>query len=175
MKKSFLSSVVILTLVCVSAIGYADDSKPSALPDTPPSYWTVEEQAKGLEVDLEKEFPETYVTVVYFHRLPSCPSCQTMARNVYSVLKESFAEDVKERKINLKFINFETEENRQIVEVFGIKKPTVLLLESSPDGVRARKASRIWELVSDEAEFKGYIRKEVTDFIKTRNELPKFE
>jgi hypothetical protein len=170
MKKNFLSLVIIMTLAHFSTTGFSQEPKPSALPDTPPSYWTVEEQAKGLGVDLEKEFPDTYVTVVYFHRLPSCDHCQSMARNVYSVLKESFGKDVKERKINLKYVNFEAKENLPFCEAFGVKKPTVILFESSPDGVRSRRASRIWELVSDESAFKEYIYKEVDAFVKAGNE-----
>ena len=169
MKKSFFSLVVFLSLAHFSAVGYADEPKPPALPDTPPSYWTVEEQAMGLGIDLEKEFPETYITVVYFHRLPSCVACQGMARNVYSVLKESFGEDVIARKINLKYIDFEAKANSPIVEIFGIKKPTIILFESSPDGVRSQRASRIWELASNEVAFREYIRKEVNDFIRTGN------
>jgi hypothetical protein len=166
MKKNFLSLLVVLSLAYFSAVGSAADPLVPGLPDTPPSYWTVAQQAKGLGVDLEKEFPETYVTIVYFHRLPSCDHCQTMARNVYSVLKNSFAKDLKDRKINLKYLNFEAKENAEIIELFGIKKPTVILFESSPDGVRTKKASRIWDLADDEPAFKAYIHKEVSDFIK---------
>ena len=167
MKKTFLSLVIIMTLAHFSTTG---NSAEPALPDTPPSYWTVEEQAKGLGVDLNKEFPETYVTVVYFHRLPSCDHCQSMARNVYSVLKESFGKEVKDRKINLKYMNFEAKENISVCEVLGVKKPTIIMFESSPDGVRSRKASKIWDLVSDESAFKEYIRQEVGTFVKARTQ-----
>lgn len=169
MKKYLSPFIAIFSLAAFSIIGHAGEPESSPLPETPPSYWTVEEQAKGLEVDLEKEFPDTYITVVYFHRLPSCPSCQMMARGVFSVLKESYAEDLKTRKINLKYVNFEAKENGPIVEVFGVKKPTVILFESSPDGVRSRRAWRIWDMAGNEAAFKGYILKEVKDFIEAGN------
>ena len=166
MKKSLLTLIAVLLCAGFHTLGFAEEPKSSAGPDTPPSYWTVEKQVEGLGVDLEKAFPDSFVTVVYFHRVPSCAACQMMARSVFSVLKDSFSEDIKARKLNLKYVNFEAKENRPIIEMFGIKKPTVILLESSPDGVRCRRASRIWELSGDEAAFKAYILKEVNDFVK---------
>ena len=167
MRRIFLLLVVFLSLAHLSAIGYADDPKLPVYPDSPPSYWTVEQQAKGLGVDLEKEFPEKYVTLVYFHRLPSCDHCQSMARNAYAVLKESFGKEVQERKVNIKYINFEAKENRPVIETLGIKKPTIILFETSPEGVRIQKASRIWDLADNTEEFKKYIRKELEEFLKS--------
>jgi thiol-disulfide isomerase/thioredoxin len=141
------------------------DGKKSASSDLPPSYWTVEEQAKGLGVDLKKELPEKYTTVVYFHRMPSCDPCKKMARIIYSEMKNTFAEEVKARTINLTFIDFESKEYIPIAEMLGIKKPTLMLFESSPDGLRFHNASLIWSMVSegDEA-FSEYVHKEVQEF-----------
>jgi len=129
-------------------------------PTRPPSYWSVVEQARGLGVDLDTPFPTRYITVVYFHRLPSCVECQLMARYVFDVLKEDFAEDVKARNINLKFIDFENEINLPIVEIFDVRGPSLFIYEVNrgENQSRVRILNRIWAYIYDEDDFKEYVR-----------------
>jgi len=129
-------------------------------PTRPPSYWSVAEQARGLGVDPDTPFPTRYITVVYFHRLPSCVECQLMARYVFDVLKEDFAEDVKARSINLKFIDFENEVNLPIVEIFDVRGPSLFIYEVNrgENQSRVRILNRIWAYIYDEEDFKEYVR-----------------
>lgn len=148
-------------------LGVAKDFQPNK--QTPPSYWSEEERAADLGVDLQKALPDSYTTVIYFHRLPSCPSCQKMAKHLYCVLKEHFETELHTRKIVLKYVNFEEPTNRTLVEMFGIKKPSIVLVHASPAGVRAAKADKIWQFVTDDDKFCEYIQNQITTFVQTPN------
>ena len=83
-----------------------------------------------------------------------------MARYVFDVLKEDFAEEVKARSINLKFIDFENEVNLPIVEIFDVRGPSLFLYEVDRGNnlSRVRILNRIWAYIYDEEDFKEYVR-----------------
>jgi predicted small lipoprotein YifL len=129
-------------------------------PTRPPSYWSVVEQARGLGVDLEGPCPVRNITVVYFHRLPSCLECQLMARYVFEVLNEDFSEEVRARSINLSFIDFENEANLPIINIFDVRGPSLFIYEVNrgDNQSRVRILNQIWRYVYDEEDFKEYVR-----------------
>ncbi|MDD3470066.1 MAG: nitrophenyl compound nitroreductase subunit ArsF family protein [Thermoguttaceae bacterium] len=163
-----IPAIFCTSILFSSTVGMGATEPPQSTKQTPPSYWSEEERAADLGIDLQKTLPDTYATIIYFHRLPSCPSCQKMAKHLYRILKENFGTELRERQIVLKYANFEEPKNRTLVEMFGIKKPSIILVHTSiTDGVRAKKADQIWQLVTDDDKFCEYLLNEITAFVQT--------
>ena len=130
--------------------------------DKPPYYLTDAELDKKLGVDEKAEAPTEYVWVVYFHRVPGCDTCQLMSKYIYETVKERFGDGVEEKKIVLRYKNFEEKKNADLVKKLGIKSPSLAVIQIK-DGkmVKAKLADKIWSLAAEKKKFLDYVEKEI--------------
>ncbi len=127
-----------------------------------PYYWTPEELGAKIGVDVNARRPDDYVRVVYFHRTPGCANCQKMATYVFETVREKFRNEVREKRLELRYVDFEAPKNRRLASTLKIGGPTLALVVGR-DGKdrRAKKATQIWASVGDEARFKRYVETEI--------------
>ncbi len=133
----------------------------------PPYYLTDDELDKTLDVDTETNKPEDYVRVLYFHRVPGCSTCQTMAKYVYETILRDYPKEVKKRQIILRYYDFENPKNTNLVKAFKISSPTLVLVQGrGGKDVKAKRADKIWALAGDKTAFVKYVDKEIDGYLK---------
>ena len=131
----------------------------------PPYYLTDAELDKKLGIDENAEAPKEYLWVVYFHRVPGCDTCQLMSKYVYETMEKRFAEDVKNRRIVLRYKNFEDPKNASLVKSLGIKSPSLAVVQVK-DGkmAKAKLAAKIWSLAAEKEKFIEYVEAEIKSY-----------
>jgi hypothetical protein len=130
--------------------------------DKPPYYLTDAELDKKLGVDEKNEAPKEYVWVVYFHQVPGCDNCRLMSKYAYETVKESFADEVKNRKIVLRYQDFEDKKNIELVRRLNVNSPTLVIIQVR-DGkpVKAKRALEIWSHAADRENLMFYLEAEI--------------
>ncbi len=131
--------------------------------DKPPYYLKNEDLDKKLGVDEKAEAPETYIWLVYFHRVPGCATCQLMSKYIYEAVDTKFKEDVKTKGIVLRYQNFEDKKNAELVKKLKVQSPSLAIIVVK-DGklVKAKMAGQIWSLAGDKKKFIEYVEKEIS-------------
>jgi hypothetical protein len=138
-----------------------------------PYYLTEVELDKKLGVDEKVEVPKEYVWVVYFHRIPSCDTCLLMTQYTYETIEQRFGDEVKQKIIVFRYMNFEEEQNTDLVEKLGIKVPMLAVIKINDGKMeKAKLARKVWILAAEKDEFIDYVEKEIKLYTEelTRNE-----
>ncbi len=161
MKKTFLIWMGFMML-----LGFFNENQAQEVP----YHWTPQELDQQLNVQKD-ENPSEFLRVVYFHRNPGCSSCQKMAKMLYSTIQTEFAQEAEQKKIVLRYMDFEKPENAVIVKTLKIQSSTLILFQIR-DGrtIRARKLTQIWALCGDKTQFQQYISSEIHSFINEQQE-----
>jgi hypothetical protein len=155
-----MRSLHVLLIVLASCFGAGNVF--GAEDDAPPYYLTDTELDKKLGVDEKIEAPKEYVWVVYFHKVPGCDNCQLMSKYTFDTVKELFANEVKARKIVLRYQDFENKKNIELVRRLNISSPTLAIIQIR-DGkpVKAKRAAEIWSEAADKENFMFYVEMEI--------------
>lgn len=159
--------MVLMMVTCVfTALSLAAEEA-----DKPPYYLSAEALDASLGVDADAEKPANFVRAVYFHRVPGCATCQKMSKYIFETVKTQFPADVKDKKLVLRYMNFEDAKNAKVVKAFDIKSPTLAIIDVR-DGkdARVKKAARLWELSADKAKFQAYVAEELKAYLAPENE-----
>lgn len=90
-----------------------------------------------------------------------------MATYVFETVVDKFQKEVREKRVELRYVDFEAPKNRRLATTLKICAPTLALVVGR-DGKdrRAKKATQIWALVGDEARFKRYVETEIRDALR---------
>lgn len=106
--------------------------------------------------------------LVVFHATIRCPTCTAMERLVNQVLNDDFKTEVEEGVFDQYVMDYESRENRRLVEEYKIATATVLLFEQKDTKVVRGKnlAESCWKLVGDEHAFRQMIKTQITDFLQ---------
>ena len=166
---TFHKTIAIFVLILLTQAVFAEDKevyKVTALDATPPYHLSVEELDKALGVDPTAERPKDYVRVIYFHIVPGCDICQVMSKNVFQTLITSFKDELKSKRVILRFYDMEDEKNAKIVQAFDVKGPSLYIVQGI-DGkdAKAKNADQIWSLVTTKKKFLEYVEKEVRAYL----------
>lgn len=143
--------------------------------DNRPPYSLTEAQLdKKLGIDEKTEAPKEYIWLVYFHRVPGCDTCQLMSKYIYETIAERFADEVKEKKIVLRYRNFEETKNAGLVKMLGVKSPSLAIIYVK-DGklVKAKFAGKIWSLASEKEKFMKHVEEETKSYLTELKEAKK--
>ena len=70
---------------------------------------------------------KTHIDVYYFHRTDRCETCISIEENTNNVLETHFATEVKDGTISFKSINFEAEEDKELIEKYKANGPSLFL------------------------------------------------
>jgi hypothetical protein len=173
-----MSCVIVLVLIAQSAMAQDKVIYKVNAPDAKPPYYLKTEQldeALGV-VDPEAAMPKDYVRVIYFHRVPGCATCQLMSKYIFETLLTAFPKELKEKKIILRYYNFEDPKNEKIVKTFKVGSPSLFIIQGV-DGkdVKAKNANQIWPLSTDKKKFLAYVEKEVRGYLPAQPAITKVQ
>lgn len=165
-----LCVVTIFTAVGIQTASGYDPQK-----DRAPYYMSDQDLDKTFDVKENTKMPDDYIRVLYFHRVPGCSTCQTMSKYIYETILK-YPEDVKNRRIVLRYFNFEDPKNAKLVKVFRIASPTLVLIQGrGGKDIKAKYADKIWSLAGDKVTFMKYVGKEIDEYVKPTKQLEEKE
>lgn len=150
MRRVAIASVFGAFALCVLALSQtvsaADDSAKTAKTDT----------------------PANRVVVMYFHRVPGCPTCQKMRGYTQEAVKGAFAKEIKDGKVELHYINFEDQKNATLTKGYKVSGPSLIVARVAGNKVAEYKSlTEMWSKVGDKDEFLKYVRDNVTAYQKS--------
>ena len=165
----FKKSIPVIVFVLLAQAAVAENKevyKVTALDAKPPYHLSIDELDEALGVDPEAERPKDFVRVIYFHIVPGCDICQVMSKNVFQTLITSFKDELKSKRVILRFYDMEDEKNAKIVQAFDVKGPSLYIVQGI-DGkdAKAKNADQIWSLVTTKKKFLEYVEKEVRAYL----------
>ena len=122
--------------------------------------------AKSASADETKKPPKDRVVAMYFHRTQRCPTCQKMGSYTEEAIKTGFAEQLKERTVELHFINFEDEKNGDFTKAYKVTGPALIEARVADGRVAEFKnLENIWKHVGDKKVFVKYVQDEVKAYL----------
>jgi len=81
----------------------------------------------GFTQDEEVVSKKTHIDIYYFHRTDRCETCVSIEENTKNVLEKNFATELKEGTISFKSINFEGDDDKEIIEKYKADGPSLFL------------------------------------------------
>jgi hypothetical protein len=72
---------------------------------------------------------ETKIDIYYFHRAERCATCLSIEENTLATLDEYFADELKDGTISIVSINYEGDEEMEIIEMFEAEDPALYLVK----------------------------------------------
>lgn len=112
MKSKLLIIVLLLSVVLVSC-----NNKDKKETTTDPN---AVEATKSENLKLQ---------VYYFYSAHRCPTCNSIEENVKKVVSTQFANEVKDGKIAISYLNLEEEANKAIVEKLEVYGSSLILIQ----------------------------------------------
>lgn len=111
--------------------------------------------------------PADRVVVMYFHRVPGCPTCQKMRGYTQEAVKGEFAKQIKDGKVELHYINFEDQKNAALTKGYKVSGPALIVARVAGNKVAEYKnLTEMWSKVGDKKAFIGYVQTNVKDYQK---------
>lgn len=102
----------------------------------------------------------------YFLTNVRCPSCLTIERLTAETIQGEFADMLDSGLLQWRTINIDGEGNFHYVKDYKLYTKSVIISENvGGREVRWRNLSRVWELLTSEAEFRSYLREEIQAFM----------
>lgn len=83
--------------------------------------------AFGFAQEEEVVSKKTHIDIYYFHRTDRCETCVSIEENTKNVLESDFANEVKDGIISFKSINFEGEDDIEIIKKYEADGPSLFL------------------------------------------------
>lgn len=118
------------------------------------------------------EPPPHQVVAIYFHRTQRCPTCKRIGTLTKEAITSSFPEELKQRAVLFRMIDFQDEKNAKLVEQYKIKGPT-LVLANVFDGevVLWTPKPKVWQLVAKPDNLRKYVQEGVATYLKQTREI----
>jgi MFS superfamily sulfate permease-like transporter len=121
-------------------------------------------QAEPVAVETEPATTTTLV-VYYLHGSYRCATCQKLEAYTSESLQQSFADEIRNGRIDFRIVNFDEPENDHLRQKYGLHSQSVVLsMQAGGKESRWKNLDRIWKLVRDKEAFLAYIRDEVRSF-----------
>ena len=171
-KLSFAGAFIFVLGIFLQRM-FSLDPFPEAveLPEVP-YHMSSQELDKSLSVDPEISIPQEYVRILYFHRDPGCATCQKMSKMVFQIVKKSFSEEARKKKVVLRYYDFEESKNEKLTKTFRITSPSLVILQmKSGNTSKAKFADQIWPLSGNSEKFFRYVEKEIREYLDELAEL----
>jgi thiol-disulfide isomerase/thioredoxin len=111
--------------------------------------------------------PADRIVVMYFHRTQRCPTCRKMGGYSEEAVKSGFAQEIKARKVEFHFIDFQDEKNEALTKGYQVGAPTLIVAKVVDNKVAEHKnLTEIWEKVGDKDAFAKYVQDNVKEYQK---------
>lgn len=102
------------------------------------------------------------VVVYYFHGNVRCRSCMTIERFTREAVFDFYESDVENGNLEWHAINIDEPANEHYSDDYELFTRSVIVSQlQAGEEVRWKNLDRVWNLLSDEGEFKSYIRDEI--------------
>jgi hypothetical protein len=121
--------------------------------------------------------PVDRVIVYYFHRTARCDNCLRFEAYASEALRDTFADQLAEGRLEWHAINLDQPENEHFVATYELVESSIIVSRFL-DGEEAewRSLDEIWELVGDKPAFMDYVSWEVGEdlrrLLERRHETP---
>ncbi|RMF90423.1 MAG: hypothetical protein D6741_16890 [Planctomycetota bacterium] len=155
----FVVAAVGVTIVRVGSGNTAEE--PAAPENTQTTAQAANEEAAAPE-----EMPKDYVVVYMFHGNVRCPTCLKIEATTKEVLEASFRDELLQRKIVTKEINYESVENKGYITKYDLIAPTVVLARVH-DGEETtyKNLMEVWQLVGDPQQFHTFMTEQIQSLL----------
>lgn len=103
----------------------------------------------------------------YFHGERRCDTCRSIEAQAEAAVRGAFADELAAGTLTWQAVNTDRSDDAHFNEDFGLTHSTLVLVER--EGTRTRrfmKLDRVWELVHDEGEFRGYVQGEIGTWLR---------
>jgi thiol-disulfide isomerase/thioredoxin len=111
--------------------------------------------------------PADRVVVMYFHRTNPCPTCRKMSAYTEEAVKNGFAEQIKSGKVEYHYVDFQDENNADLVKGYNVARPTLIVAQVVGNKVKEHKnLTEMWDKVDDKDEFVKYVQENVKGYAK---------
>lgn len=113
------------------------------------------------------ESKDSKIIAYYFHVTVRCDTCRRIERYSEEAIREHFAKELAEGKIEWRPVNVQLEENRHYIKKYKLFTRTLLfaMVEGGTE-TRHKNLERIWQLVGMEKFFKQYVRSEMEKYLR---------
>lgn len=113
--------------------------------------------------------PADRVVVMYFHRTQRCPTCLKMGSYSEEAVKDGFAEQLKDGKVEFHYIDFQDKKNETLTKGYKVGGPTLMIARVADSKVKEYKnLTDIWAKVTDKKAFLEYVQGSVKDYQKKK-------
>lgn len=107
------------------------------------------------------------VVAMYFHRTQRCPTCQKMGSYAEEAVKQTFAKQLKDGKVEFHYIDFQDAKNDALAKGYKIAGPALVVAKVKGDKVAEYKNLQdIWTKVREKPQFIQYVRENVETYLK---------
>ena len=111
--------------------------------------------------------PADRTVVMYFHRTQRCPTCLKMGSYSEESVKEGFAKQIKDGKVEFHYIDFQDEKNSALTKGYKVGGPTLIVAKVSGNKVAEFKnLTEIWTKVATKQAFVEYVQTNVKGYMK---------
>lgn len=146
MKKIFKTSIILLTLLLLSACT-------KAIGEGTNSINKIEKKAEKIEI-------------INFHATYQCYSCIYIGDMMFKIIEEQFKEEYQSGKISFKKINVDLPENKDIVNKYQARGSSLFFNIVIDGQENIQEDANVWRLVGNDQAFKNYIFNKITDNLK---------
>ena len=102
--------------------------------------------------------PADGVVVYYFHGHQRCQTCKRMETLADLAISEGFAEQQQSGVVVFQIVNIEEDATRHFVNDFQLtNRSVVMLTRQNGKDLQWRRLDKVWEKISDDDAYKGYI------------------
>jgi hypothetical protein len=107
------------------------------------------------------------VIAYYFHGNARCRTCRMIEAYSQETLETAFQEELGSGLLEWRVLNIDEPANEHFVQDYQLQTRSVVLTDlKDGDVIRWKNLQRVWELISDKAEFVDYIEKETLAYLK---------
>ena len=107
------------------------------------------------------------VVAMYFHRTQRCPTCLKMGSYSEEAVKSGFAQQVKDGKVEFRYIDFQDGKNAALTKGYKVGGPTLIVARVAGGKVAEYKnLTEIWTKVRDKGAFIEYVQSNVKNYLK---------
>lgn len=106
------------------------------------------------------------VIVYYFHGTRRCATCRKFEAYTTELMKTTFAQQLKSRKLEFRVVNVDEPQNEHYVYDYKLTTRSVVLADyRDGEEIRWKNLNQIWQCVRDKQVFMDYVRDETEDYM----------
>ena len=115
---------------------------------------------------LGTETQQPRVVVYYFHGTVRCSTCIKIQVLTVAAVKEGFASEIKNGKVQVKALDIDEEPNKHFKTDYRLESKSVIVSQLFGETEKQWKnLDKIWDYVNDEKKFMEYIKTEVKKYL----------